>query len=72
MDLRPMYGKYEVRRADRRDEPGEKHADCKLFVLDLTHDVHARAALQHYGRLVATDRPALKTDIEDLLQSLVT
>lgn len=41
-------GKYEVRRTDGTDAPGGKHHGCALFVLDLTHDRAARAALRAY------------------------
>jgi len=42
-------GKFVVRRYDGRDGPGEKHDGCQYFVLDLTHDVHARVAARAYA-----------------------
>jgi hypothetical protein len=43
-----IYDKYEVARNDGADQPGHKHHGCALFVLDLTHDVHARRAAIAY------------------------
>lgn len=45
-----MYLKYHVYRADGTDRPGGKHHGCQLFVLDVTHDPYAKAALQAYAQ----------------------
>jgi len=37
-------GKFIVKRTDGRGGPGDKHDGCEYFVLDLTHDPHARVA----------------------------
>lgn len=53
---RGLYGKYSVvRRADGADEPGGKHDGCALFVLDLTHDPHARVAALSYADSAEAD-----------------
>lgn len=46
---RGIYAKYEVTRTDGSSRPGEKHADCRYFVLDLGHDPLARGALRAYA-----------------------
>lgn len=40
-----LYAKFIVRRTDGSDAPGGKHHGCDYFVLDVTHDKHAKAAL---------------------------
>jgi hypothetical protein len=44
-----LYRKYDVRRTDGRDAPGEKHEGCLLFVLDLDHDPFAMEAIKAYA-----------------------
>ena len=46
---RGLYEKFEVRRTDGRDRPGEKHHGCRYFVLDLDHDPLAYPALVAYA-----------------------
>lgn len=62
--------KYNVTRVDKRDEPGCKHDGCNYFVLDLTHDKHAKAALTAYAEACRGDLPRLAEDlmreVEDL------
>lgn len=48
-------GKFQVSRTDGRDAPGEKHEGCQYFVLDLTHDPHARNAALAYAASAAED-----------------
>jgi len=55
--------KYTVTRSDGRDHPGQKHAGCALFVLDLTHDPHARVAALTYANRVEETRPRLARDL---------
>lgn len=45
---RGLYEKFHVERTDGRSAPGEKHAGCAYFVLDLDHDPLAMVALQAY------------------------
>jgi len=58
-----LYRKFDVRRVDGSDQPGGKHDDSEYFVLDLTHDVHARAAIQAYATSCATTHPHLSVDL---------
>jgi len=52
-----------VKRSDGRDGPGEKHEHCDYFVLDLTHDEHAKAAIIAYANDCAEKRPQLALDL---------
>lgn len=58
-----LYRKFEVRRTDGTDAPGGKHEDCTYFVLDVTHDKHARAALVAYAESCAHEYPLLSRDV---------
>lgn len=58
-----IYNKYEVRRTDHRDDPGQKHATCAYFVLDITHDPHAVPALRAYAESCRMTHPQLAIDI---------
>ena len=58
-----VYNKYDVRRTDGRCEPGEKHENCAYFVLDITHDPHAVAALRAYAESCRISHPQLAIDI---------
>jgi hypothetical protein len=42
---RGLYGKFRVTRSDGSSGAGGRHERCKYFVLDLTHDQFAKAAL---------------------------
>jgi len=65
-----LYEKYNVSRVDGSSDIGEKHADCEYFVLDLTHDPHARVAMKAYVESCADDYPALADDLSVLLGNL--
>jgi hypothetical protein len=58
-----LYGKFKVERTDGKSAPGEKHHGCDYFVLDLTHDPYARAALATYARECEVEYPALHDDL---------
>jgi hypothetical protein len=60
---RGLYNKYRVERADGSSKAGGKHADCEYFVLDLTHDKHAKAALLAYAESCKTEYPLLSHDL---------
>lgn len=60
--------KYDVRRVDGTDQPGGKHEECRLFVLDIDHDPNARRALMVYAREVRRDGSFdLADDLDRLL-----
>lgn len=62
-------GKFIVRRTDGRDAPGEKHDGCQYFVLDLTHDPHARVAAGAYASSARADGfEALARELEALIE----
>ena len=63
-----VYQKYSIRRLDGKDAPGEKHDNCKLFVLDISHDKYALAALRAYAEACKLDYPALSADLIAILK----
>jgi hypothetical protein len=67
---RGLYGKYDVRRSDGTSGPGGKHEHCDFFVLDLTHDPLALAALATYAEGCSHDFPMLYDDLNDKLARL--
>ena len=60
---RGLYGKFKVWRTDGKDSEGEKHDGCDYFVLDLTHDPHARPALLAYADSCEAEYPLLAIDL---------
>jgi hypothetical protein len=59
-----LFWKYRVYRTDGQDGPGKKHFGCRHFVLDLTHDPHAPAAIRAYADSCRADYPALAADLD--------
>lgn len=60
---RGIYQKFIVTRTDGKSAPGEKHADCEYFVLDIHHDKHAKAALLAYAKSCRSEYPLLAHDV---------
>lgn len=58
-----LYQKYHVQRVDGSDAPGGRHDGCEYFVLDVTHDPHARRALIAYANSCQHEFPQLADDI---------
>jgi len=58
-----LFRKFDVRRTDGSDQPGGKHHGCRYYVLDLTHDQHAPAAMRAYAAACASTHPQLAADI---------
>lgn len=58
-----LYHKFDVTRVDGSSEPGGKHDGCDYFVLDLTHDQHAVAAIRAYAQSCEKDYPLLAVDL---------
>lgn len=58
-DNRGLENKYIVKRTDGADQLGGKHEGCDLFVLDLTHDPHAKTGILHYATAIRVNRPIL-------------
>ena len=65
---RGLYDKFTVFRNDGTSEPGGKHCGCEYFVLDLTHDKHAKAALKAYAKSCAEELPLLAQDLQRKLK----
>lgn len=61
-----LYDKFHVWRTDGKSEPGEKHDDCRYFVLDLTHDPHAAAAIDAYAESCQHEYPLLAQDLRTI------
>lgn len=60
-----LYRKFEIKRTDGRDRPGGKHEHCEYFVIDVTHDVHAKVALEAYAQAASGNRGPLVDDMRD-------
>lgn len=58
-----LYRKFDVCRDDGSSEPGGKHHDCEYFILDMTHDRLARAALRAYADACVSTHPELSADL---------
>lgn len=61
-----LYNKFYVERMDGKSAPGEKHDCCHYFVLDATHDPHARAALLAYAESCGAEYPLLAQDVRTM------
>lgn len=59
-----MFRKFDVYRYDGEHREGGKHHGCRYFVLDLTHDQHAPAAMRAYASDCRATHPLLADDIE--------
>lgn len=68
---RGLYDKYSVTRTDGSDTAGGKHEDCCYFVLDLTHDPFAYAAVVTYARKCADKYPGLADDLLRLARGMI-
>lgn len=58
-----LYNKFLITRTDGSSAQGRKHHECEYFVLDLTHDPHARAALLAYAESCKSEYPLLANDL---------
>lgn len=58
-----LYAKFNVHRADGRDAPGGDRHGAQYFVLDITHDPHAAAAVRAYADECEEAYPALAADL---------
>lgn len=61
---RGLYRKYEVMRTDGSTGRGGRHEHCRHFVLDLTHDPHARYAALMYAEAIVDTNPILAADLK--------
>lgn len=58
-----LYAKFNVSRRDGQDRGSGKHRECQLFVLDLSHDLHALPAIRAYIESCRADFPELAKDL---------
>lgn len=61
-----LYNKFNVTRTDGKSAPGEKHHNCRYFVLDIDHDKYAPAALVAYANACAMEYPELASDLRSM------
>ena len=59
----PIFEKYRVSRTDGTDGEGQRHYGDEYFVLDLSCDEHAIAALRAYAMACERTHPQLAWDI---------
>ncbi len=57
MDDQSIYHKFNVRRTDGKDDPGQKHDGCDYLIVDLNHDEQALAILDFAAYRYASTRP---------------
>lgn len=67
MSDRRLHHKFDVTRTDGKSAPGEKHAGCYYFVLDVDHDPHAVTALAAYADACTATHPALAEDLRGVI-----
>jgi hypothetical protein len=60
---RGLYQKFCVSRNDGRDRDGDKHNNCRYFVLDMTCDKHALPAIRAYATSCRVTHPLLSRDL---------
>ena len=60
---RGIYGKFNISRTDGQSEPGQKHENCRYFVLDLDHDPFAIPAIKAYAEACRPQYPKLADDL---------
>lgn len=65
-----LFHKFNITRVDGTHVEGGKHYGCDYFVLDLTHDHHALAALDAYADSCAIEYPVLSRDLKNKLDFL--
>tara|TARA_R110000851_G_scaffold324195_1_gene491363 strand:+ start:366 stop:602 length:237 start_codon:yes stop_codon:yes gene_type:complete len=64
-----IYNKFYVERTDGQSAMGCKHDGCDYFVLDVTHDQFAVAALSAYADACAEQYPLLAADLRAKINS---
>ena len=61
-----LFNKYTVYRRDGRDKQGDKHRNCRYFVLDVSHDPFAVPALRAYAEACKEAKPVLSAQLIDM------
>lgn len=59
-----LYHKYKISRMDNKDSAGGPHENCSYFVLDLSHDPYAKAAILAYAEACRVELPLLAADLD--------
>lgn len=63
------FRKYNVSRADGKDAPGGSHEGDEYFVINLTRDAHAAAAIHAYADSCLTTHPQLSIELVRMLEA---
>lgn len=58
-----LFQKFDVRRTDGSDSISGKHQGCEYFIIDISHDQHAKAALLAYAESCKETHPQLSKDM---------
>ena len=61
-----IYEKFKVERTDGKSAPGEKHHNCRYFVIDIDHDEFASSTLRRYAGACASKHPRLAKDLKEI------
>lgn len=67
---RGLYRKFKVTRTDGSSRKGQKHYGCQYFVLDLTHDKFAKAALASYAQACQFEYPVLSQELFEFVTGM--
>ena len=65
-----IYEKFKVERTDGESAPGEKHHNCRYFVIDIDHDEFASSTLKRYAVACASKYPRLAKDLKEIAMEL--
>ena len=63
MNNQGIYNKFIVYRTDGKSNIGQKHHECKYFVLDLNHDKFAIPAIIAYAEACREEYPELSANL---------
>lgn len=69
---RGFYNKFFVERTDGTSAAGQKHDGCEYFVLDLTHDKFAIAAIVAYAKACELEYPKLSADLRLQVHAMIS
>lgn len=61
-----LIDKYNVFRRDGRDRQGDKHRNCRYFVLDVSHDPFAIPAILAYAEACREKKPVLSENLIEM------
>ena len=71
IDTRGLSRKFDVKRTDGGHQKGRRHHNCRYYVLDLDHDLHALPAIVAYAESCQATHPRLAMDLLRLADEIV-